>query len=194
AWYRGFPKNIFGQSRAFFLFLAPPPPSVCGQVGEVVMYLPQGHAAYLRIYPENKAPPYKLFKGRPAVVRCQVKEISYAFPTDHKDTDCYSVICHVTLDVLGFPARVSASVTARQSLVLATKGEYPLAYCSDSFGPAAGQGEPAATFSVSLRDSGAAADFLVPEKRYDLSLRRTWKLSERVMMEWKEEKEEDLSG
>lgn len=45
---------------------------VCWQVGEVVMYLPQGHAAYLSTFPENNTPPYKLFKGRPAVVRCQV--------------------------------------------------------------------------------------------------------------------------
>lgn len=43
------------------------------QVGEVVMYFPQGHEAYLRTFPENKAPPYKLFKGNPAVVRCQVR-------------------------------------------------------------------------------------------------------------------------
>ena len=37
------------------------------------MYFPQGHEAYLRTFPENKTPPYKLFKGRPAVVRCQVR-------------------------------------------------------------------------------------------------------------------------
>lgn len=42
------------------------------QVGEVVMYFPQGHAQYLHTFPENKTPPYKLFRGRPAVVRCQV--------------------------------------------------------------------------------------------------------------------------
>lgn len=46
------------------------------KVGEVVMYLPQGHANYLRHFPENNTPPYKLFKGRPAVVRCQVRERS----------------------------------------------------------------------------------------------------------------------
>lgn len=43
------------------------------QVGEVVMYMPQGHASYLRTFPENKTPPYKLFVGLPAVVRCQVQ-------------------------------------------------------------------------------------------------------------------------
>ncbi|CAN0396306.1 unnamed protein product, partial [Discosporangium mesarthrocarpum] len=42
------------------------------QVGEIVMYLPQGHMSYLHSFPEASRPPYKLFKGHPPVVRCQV--------------------------------------------------------------------------------------------------------------------------
>ncbi|CAM9782808.1 unnamed protein product, partial [Hapterophycus canaliculatus] len=109
----------------------------CPQVGEVVMYFPQGHEAYLRTFPENNTPPYKLFKGRPAVVRCQVKEMSFAFPTDHAEVGNQSVVCRLSLEVLGFPVRVSSSVVTRTTIALASRGEYPLAYREDSFGPEA---------------------------------------------------------
>lgn len=120
----------------------------------------------------------------------QVREISYAFPTDHEDTGCPSVVCRVTLDVLGFPCNISRKVVTRQQLALASRGEFPLAFRSDSFGP---PDAGATTFGVSLRDSGTA-DFLIPEKRYEESIQRDWKLSERVMLEWKEEEEGGVEG
>ncbi|CAN0403520.1 unnamed protein product [Ectocarpus fasciculatus] len=113
------------------------------------MYFPQGHEAYLRTFPENQAPPYKFFKGQPAVVKCQV--------------------------------------------------DHPLAYREDSFAPppaeeGAGSGEAhSKTFSVSLRDCGEA-DFLVSERRYNESVGRNWRLSERVMMEWMEQGEDGEEG
>ncbi|CAM9632001.1 unnamed protein product [Scytosiphon promiscuus] len=148
----------------------------CPQVGEVVMYFPQGHETYLRTFPENNTPPYKLFKGRPAVVRCQVKEISFAFPTDHAEVGNQSVVCRLSLEVLGFPVRVSSSVVTRTTIALASRGEYPLAYREDS-----------------LRDCGEA-DYLVSERRYNESVRRAWKPSERAYFGVVVKLERDQSG
>lgn len=103
------------------------------------------------------------------------------------------MVCRITLDVLGFPARVSAAVTSRQGQMLAARGENPLAFRADSFSEPAGHGDPASTFTVSLRDSGVA-DFLVPERRFEESVNRDWKPCQRVVMEWKEEVEDDGGG
>ncbi|CAM9897809.1 unnamed protein product [Ectocarpus sp. 6 AP-2014] len=169
-------------------------------VGEVVMYFPQGHEAYLRTFPENQAPPYKFFKGQPSVVKCQVKEMSFVFPKDTEEVGNHSVVCRLSLEVLGFPVRVSSSVVARTALNQASRGDNPLAYREDSFAPPPaedGGGSAEAhsqTFSVSLRDCGEA-DFLVSERRYNESVGRNWRPSERVMMEWKEgEDGEDGEG
>ncbi|CAM9889360.1 unnamed protein product, partial [Ectocarpus fasciculatus] len=168
-------------------------------VGEVVMYFPQGHEAYLRTFPENQAPPYKFFKGQPAVVKCQVKEMSFVFPTDHEEVGNHSVVCRLSLEVLGFPVKVSSSVVTRTALNQASRGDHPLAYREDSFAPppaeeGAGSGEAhSKTFSVSLRDCGEA-DFLVSERRYNESVGRNWRLSERVMMEWMEQGEDGEEG
>jgi len=139
--------------------------------------------------------------------------MSFAFPTDHEDVGNVSVVCRLSLEVLSFPLRVSASVVSRTTQALAARGEYPLAYRADSFGPSwgpsaaaasgaeagaaggegagAGEGKPSSSssgwkFAVSLRDCGEA-DFLVSERRYNESVARKWRPNERVMMEWKEE-------
>lgn len=144
-----------------------------------------------------------------------MKETSFAFPTDHEDVGNTSVVCRLSLEVLSFPLRVSAAVVTRTGQASAARGENPLAYRADSFGPSTGGGgasgggsaggssgggggdessysssSPAWTFSVSLRDCGEA-DFLVSERRYNQSVARAWKPKERVMMEWREEEDDE---
>lgn len=73
--------------------------------------------------------------------------MSFAFPTDHAEVGNQSVVCRLSLEVLGFPVRVSSSVVTRTTIALASRGEYPLAYREDSFGleaPGAGGGGGAA--------------------------------------------------
>lgn len=162
-------------------------------------------------YPPPPSPP--VFELPPAVSASasqKVKEMSFAFPTDHEDVGNTSVVCRLSLEVLSFPLRVSAAVVARTALASAARGEYPLAYRADSFGPSttgggggggalAGGGERAeeeessSCFSVSLRDCGEA-DFLVSERRYNQSVARPWKPKERVMMEWKEEEGDEAEA
>ncbi|CAM9166354.1 unnamed protein product [Choristocarpus tenellus] len=172
--------------------------SYCPQVGEIVMYFPQGHMSYLHSFPEATQPPYKLFKGRPSVVRCQVKHMTFSFPVDYQDTGCYSVVCHVVLQVLGFPYRISPSVPHWAQVRGETQGDYPFAFRLDSFlensngvkvggGAAAGDGPGGGTLlSVSLRDCGEA-DFLVPEAKYEKAVQYDWKINTRVMMAWEDE-------
>lgn len=63
--------------------------------------------------------------------------------------------------------------------------------CYSSYSRPPAEGDESTTFSVSVRDSGAA-DFLVPERRYDEAVNIDWKPAQRVMMEWREE--EDGTG
>lgn len=121
----------------------------------------------------------------------QVKSVSYGFPTDHEDTKCYSIVCRLTLEVMGFPARVTAAAS-RHNHTLATAGTYPLAYRSDSFQPP-GENELSTTFSVTIRDSDTP-DFLVAERRYNEGVNADWKPSRRVMMEWAVEDPVEAGG
>lgn len=129
----------------------------------------------------------------------QVKEMSFVFPTDHEEVGNHSVVCRLSLEVLGFPVKVSSSVVTRTALNQASRGDHPLAYREDSFAPppaeeGVGSGEAhSKTFSVSLRDCGEA-DFLVSERRYNESVGRNWRPSERVMMEWMEQGEDGEEG
>jgi PHD-like zinc-binding domain len=56
------------------------------QIGDTVVYFPQGHCAQLEMYPQNTSPPWRVTGGHVAV--CTVKELKYGFPSAGECADC----------------------------------------------------------------------------------------------------------
>jgi PHD-like zinc-binding domain len=56
------------------------------QIGDTVVYFPQGHCAQLEMYPQNTTPPWRVTGGHVAV--CTVKELKYGFPSAGECADC----------------------------------------------------------------------------------------------------------
>jgi len=75
----------------------------CPQVGDTVVYLSQGHEAYLQVFPEPKAPPWQAFHTRFAMVECTVTAVSFTFPSLATTEAVPSVVALVELQVTRAP-------------------------------------------------------------------------------------------
>ena len=72
----------------------------CPQMGDLVIYFPQGHKEILSKFVENTIPPWQdnnLFTKRWPLVECEVTGISYEFPTEREFQMCASVVAVVKL-------------------------------------------------------------------------------------------------
>jgi hypothetical protein len=119
------------------------------QVGDHVLYFPQGHLEHLNAFPESRRPPWMLFSHRWPVVECKILSVEYELPTSAELKKSTSVIAKIGLLLLGRPVKWgNASPGAMYT----------------SFAPPRESRHSQATelvFQVSLRSS-SAPDFLVP--------------------------------
>ncbi|OQS06899.1 hypothetical protein THRCLA_01069, partial [Thraustotheca clavata] len=74
------------------------------QVGDVIVYCPQGHEFYLRFAPSKYQPAYMRFPQRYAVVQCRIVDITYTFPLVETYVDGQRILMQLHLEVLGIPS------------------------------------------------------------------------------------------
>ncbi len=69
----------------------------CPQVGDKVVYFPQGHMESLQLFAEDTSPPWLSFADRWPLVLCVVKAITYGFPTETEHAQCSSALAVLSL-------------------------------------------------------------------------------------------------
>lgn len=75
----------------------------CPQMGDLVVYFPQGHKEILSKFVENSIPPWQdstLFTKRWPLVECEITGISYEFPTEREHQMCTSVVVVLKLGMI----------------------------------------------------------------------------------------------
>ena len=131
------------------------------QMGDRVLYFPQGHEQHLQKFPETSRPPWNQMMsaggGRCAVVECVVSQVQFTFPTAEDFRNCLSVVCKLRLEVTGVPSSADA-----------TSG-VPLTFDP----PRVLRGRRPANFTVSMRKD-ELPDFLVLRHRYHAAARVAW--------------------
>lgn len=95
----------FGDSvsREWLLVTEQSPVEYVPQLGDIVMYLPQGHLEHLSMFPETTAPPWQSFPRKWPIVVCKVVGLTYDFPSAEAFQRSDSTVCHIELQLLKFP-------------------------------------------------------------------------------------------
>ena len=154
-------------------------PQYAPQLGDRVMYFPQGHIQWLQEFQESSSPPWMSFPQKWPVVECEVRDIKYAFPdTPQEHKMCCSVKAQVTLAVIRIPLRNSIS----------SHGQYLLDLVAPRNTRHSGGKE--ITFSVTLRDWDLP-DFLISSDIFLRSIRLAWHAGVKVTVQFKNYSEEE---
>jgi hypothetical protein len=126
------------------------------QIGDTVIYFPQGHIELLNHFPENRPPPWLQFSNKWPVVECKVENITYDFPTQIEYNRCFSVVASLTLLITRIPLRRYS-----QHGQIVTEFVVPRATRNNT--------NPYQTFEVTMRDF-STPDFLVPVHLYERAM------------------------
>jgi WD40 repeat protein len=81
------------------------------QIGDHVIYFPQGHKEHLQRFTEDVPPPWNSFPQKWPLVECVVREVSYRFPKDQELRWCNSIVAEVTLAIIGTPSKNAITVS-----------------------------------------------------------------------------------
>jgi hypothetical protein len=148
-------------------------PQYTPQLGDRVMYFPQGHIQWLQQFQESSSPPWMAFPQKWPIVECEVRKIEYMFPdTSQEHNMCCSVKAKVQLAVVRVPVR--NVITAAGQYVLELAAPRATRHSSSS----------EISFSVTLRDWDMP-DFLVPSDLFMRSIRLAWHTGVRVTVQFK---------
>jgi WD40 repeat protein len=74
----------------------------CPQVGDEVIYFPQGHKKHLEMVPLGVAAPWSRFSSKTPAALCTVTEVKYGFPGENEYSISRSVVVLIKLTVGGF--------------------------------------------------------------------------------------------
>jgi len=151
----------------------------CPQVGDLVMYFPQGHIQWLQEFKETAAPPWNKFPGKFPLVECEVRDIRYSFPASEDEFyACHSVKATLVLVVTRIPTHSA----------ITSNGYYKVALSSPRSTRNSSSSE--ITFEVVLRDWGLP-DFLVPSDVFLRSIKLPWHMGLKVNVVFKEHSDEN---
>jgi hypothetical protein len=113
--------------------LSLPEPGVPGvyvpQLGDEVVYLPQGHREHLQEFPEARTPPWKNWPDCYPAVQATVVDLDYQFPPKVRSKElCWAIECIVTLEVtalpeipMGLPQIIPSQSSSGESTMVALK-------------------------------------------------------------------------
>lgn len=153
----------------------------CPQVGDQVMYFPQGHLNHLNLIPEQKRPPWMSFPLKWPVVECQIVSISHDFPTHSEFNKCPSVIAKIQLQLTGRPLRWGSN--CRSGQIYSSFG---------SLRESRHTTPPNLQFEVSLRSS-SLPDYIIPSYLYYRCSVVNWQPSVEFVSYFLEYQEDDQS-
>ncbi|KDO20632.1 hypothetical protein SPRG_12989 [Saprolegnia parasitica CBS 223.65] len=105
AFEEGYIKRIgLRYDRLYCQQVTPQPQTYVPQVGDLVVYCPQGHEFYLRFHPSKTQPAYMKFPRKVAAVQCQIVHIAYTFPLVETYKPNQRVLMQLHLEVVALPA------------------------------------------------------------------------------------------
>ncbi len=164
--------------RAWLQMDSPNEALYCPQVGDRVVYFPQGHKQHLQNFAEDVSPPWLAFPIKWPFVECEVREVQYEFPSMQEYRYCQSVMAILTLVVIRIPLKNTIS----------SHGQY----ITDLVEPRStrhSSHKEQQIFRVTVRNS-SLADFLVPSVVFLRSVHLPWHLGIRINVTYKEVTEE----
>lgn len=167
------------------------------QVGDYIVYFPEGHLAYMR-YCEMRHPSYFSRLRNFFAVKCRVLDVAYKFPLVESYAKSSTIKCEISLAVLAVPtSQVAQLSTTDQETKTEEEGEMQVD--PDVFNPdespfskftgvdqtlrPTDAGSTAARFQFKMvYYSNDVANFLVADHVYDNGVRAGWKVGDRVQM------------
>ena len=145
----------------------------CPQVGDHVLYFPQGHMEHLNLFPEPRRPPWMLFAHRWPVVECRVEKLDFNFPSPMELKKSNSIVVTMTLRLLGRPVRWGNASPGHMYTNFAPPRESRHSQNTDII------------FQVMLRNT-SAPDFIVPWHVYHRAAAVSWSTGQHFLSYFKE--------
>eukprot|EP00981_Chlorochromonas_danica_P005087 scaffold1034_cov175-Ochromonas_danica.AAC.13 len=144
------------------------------QLGDRVIYFPQGHKEHLQYYPMDVSPPWLSFQRKWPFVECEVRDIRYEFPNKQEHRNCKSVIAVLSLAVIRIPLKN----------IITTHGQY----ITDLVEPRSTRHSTnkEIVFQVVMRNCNLP-EFLVPTPIYLKSIHQPWHQGIAVQVFYKEQ-------
>eukprot|EP01038_Epipyxis_sp_PR26KG_P011104 gene11104-14904_t len=143
------------------------------QLGDVVIYFPQGHAFHLQCFTENRPPPWLSFTQKSPLIECVVKGIRFEFPSEVEYSKCMSINVKLTLAITRYPSR---------KVLNTSQGTYSIEWQA----PRSLRNMVESTFEVSIRNCHLP-DFVVPAGLFTRSTKLSWYEGMRITANFKEE-------
>ena len=149
------------------------------QMGDRVIYFPQGHMEHLQAMPEGSSPPWFVYhrhlrrmlgddgiagSGKWPCVECRVVDLWHDFPKSSDYKKCNSAIVEIELEIIGVP---QPSLTKYTNSGVMTGSIYT------KFIPVTDRDEESMSFTVTLRNLNLP-EFLVPYHLYIQSGQVKW--------------------
>ncbi|KAG7391789.1 hypothetical protein PHYPSEUDO_003409 [Phytophthora pseudosyringae] len=169
------------------------------QVGDYVVYLPEGHPGYLR-YGGMPNPRYYARLSKFYAIKCRVVDVRYVFPTAEEHIRCNTIKCELSLAVLAVPTsavrpageseeqnqeeETTEGVVASDTADLFNPESSPFAEFTsvdEQLTPAASEPSTRLNFKV-LYHSNDVANFLVLDHVYESGVCGNWRGGDRVQM------------
>ncbi|KAL3673918.1 hypothetical protein V7S43_001605 [Phytophthora oleae] len=169
------------------------------QVGDNVVYLPEGHPGYLN-FGGMPNPRYYARLSKFYAIKCRVVDVKYVFPTAEEHVRCSTIKCELSLVVLAVPTSAVRSTggSEEQSLEEETKEGVASDTTTDLFNPESSPfaeftsvdeqlspaaSEPSTRFNFKvLYHSNDVANFLVLDHIYESGVCGNWQIGDRVRM------------
>lgn len=152
----------------------------CPQMGDRVVYFPQGHSALLSEFPaRDRLLPWNSFNDRYPVVECEVRDIKFEFPPFAELRRCKSVVAAITLVILRTPDkwRLHAQTgTMQVDLAVPRVSRH--------------KGSAEHVFTVDIRNWDEIPDFIVPFHLFEKALKCSWRAGMHISADYKATDEE----
>ena len=161
------------------------------QVGDKVIYFPQGHMEHLQVMPENSSPPWFTYHsqlrhllnstglggtGKWPFVECKVVDYWYDFPKSGEYKKCNSALVEIELEITGVPSGSISNVSSSHNA----------AFIYPKFQAVEASNEDTISFTVTLRNLNLP-DFLVPSYLYFQAALVPWKRGTKFQTYFKED-------
>ncbi|ETN07404.1 hypothetical protein PPTG_13318 [Phytophthora nicotianae INRA-310] len=167
------------------------------QVGDYVVYLPEGHPGYLH-YGGMPHPRYYERLSKFYAVKCRVVDIKYVFPTAEEHARCSIIKCELLLAVLAVPTSAVRSSGENEEQKQEEETKEDVADTAGLFNPESSPfaeftsvdealtpaaSEPSTRFNFKvLYHSNDVANFLVLDHIYESGVCGNWRVGDRVQM------------
>ena len=152
----------------------------CPQIGDRVVYFPQGHSALLSEFPaRDRLLPWNSFNVRYPAVECQVKDVKFSFPPTAELRRCKSVVATISLAILRTPEKWKLHAHSGSMQV-----DFSVPRVSRH------KENPEHTFIVDIRNWDEIPDFIVPYHLFAKALKCPWRAGMEITADYKATDEE----